>query len=147
MTRAKSPGPQPTPPTAWPTPAKSACASPCACRTSTTNPRPACTRTITRITPNDFAAQWDADQLSRYEPTALEGVPIPEVSKRFLVEAGLPCQAGLDLEFDLAGDELPTLTEALKENLPAKFSRYRPLGVTRRPLFVWMNKTMAAFML
>lgn len=82
------------------------------------------------IAPTDFAAQWGTNQLLRYEPVAVEGVRIPEVSKRFLIEAGLPGQAGPDLEFDLAGNNLPTLTEALaEENLPTKFNRYRPLGV------------------
>lgn len=82
------------------------------------------------ITPTEFAAQWGADQLLRYEPAALEGVHIPDASKRFLIEAGLPRQASLELEFDLSADELPTLPEALEEErLSAGFNRYRPIGV------------------
>lgn len=82
------------------------------------------------ITPIEFLNQWGAEGLLRYEPAALEGVDIPEVSKRFLVEAGLPRQADLELEFDLSPEELPTLPEALEEeNLPAFFDRYRPIGV------------------
>lgn len=81
------------------------------------------------ITPSDFATQWNADALMRYEPAALDGVHIPEISKHFLIEAGLPRQADLELEFDLSSDELPTLPEALEEDLPARFNRYRPIGV------------------
>lgn len=82
------------------------------------------------ITPTEFATQWGAAELLRYEPAALEGVHIPDISKRFLVEAGLPRQADLELDFDLSPDELPTLPEALEEdNLPATFDRYRPIGV------------------
>lgn len=82
------------------------------------------------MTPTDFAAQWGEDQLLRYEPTALENVDIPNASKQFLIEAGLPRHAGLELEFDLSASELPTLPQALEEeNLPASFNRYRPIGV------------------
>jgi len=41
------------------------------------------------ITPNEFKTQW-GDDLVRNTPASLENVHIPDASKRFLIEAGLP---------------------------------------------------------
>ena len=81
------------------------------------------------ITPAEFITRWGKPDLMPYKPVAFTGLPIPEASRRFLVEAGLPQQAGLELEFDLPPDELFTLAEAFEQDLPAFFNRYRPIGL------------------
>jgi len=80
------------------------------------------------ITPADFRARWGGG-LMPYAPSAFDDVALPLVSKRFLIEAGLPQQAGLGLEFDLPPDKLPALSEAFEEDLPAGLDRYRPIGL------------------
>lgn len=81
------------------------------------------------LTPSDFKAQW-GEGLVRNTPAALAHIRIPEASKRFLVEAGLPAEAGIGLQFSRYEDELPTLLEAFpNDGLPADYARYRPIGV------------------
>ncbi len=82
------------------------------------------------ITPNEFKTQW-GDDLVRNTPASLENVHIPDASKRFLIEAGLPrLVPGLDMDFDRFEDELPTLPEAFPNgyDFPKDYSRYRPIG-------------------
>ncbi len=81
------------------------------------------------ITPGEFKARW-GNGLVRNTEAALAHVRIPEASKRFLVEAGLPAEAELGLQFARYEDELPTLLGAFPEDdLPADYARFRPIGV------------------
>lgn len=82
------------------------------------------------ITPQEFAAQW-GDDLVKNTPASLENIPIPDVSKQFLIEAGLPRWVpGLDIDFDRFEDEVPTLPNAFPNgyDFPNDYSRYRPIG-------------------
>lgn len=81
------------------------------------------------ITPKEFKAQW-GNGLIHNTAESLAQICIPEVSKRFLVEAGLPAEAGLGLQFDRAEDELLSmLVNFPEDNLPADYGRYYPIGV------------------
>ncbi len=81
------------------------------------------------ITPEKFKAWWGKG-LVRNTEAALTHIRIPEASKRFLVEAGLPAEAHPGLQFARYEDELPTMLEAFPEdNLPADYARFRPIGV------------------
>lgn len=64
-----------------------------------------------------------------YEPAAFNGIQVAEASKQFLIEAGLPQKAGLDLEFDLPADQLFTLPEAFDADPIAALNRYRTVGI------------------
>ncbi len=78
-----------------------------------------------------FIPEWGSDELVRNTPGSLEGIRIPEVSKQFLVIAGLPRRVPwLDMDFDRSEDELPTLPEAFPNgyNFPHEYLRYRPIG-------------------
>ena len=83
------------------------------------------------ITPSDFVAQWGKNGLVRNTPKALSDVKIPQASKVFLVEAGLPAHAGVGLQFDRFEDEMPTLPEAFPNDyvFPIDYRCYRPIGV------------------
>lgn len=83
------------------------------------------------ITPSEFMAQWGDDDLIRNTSAALMGVQIPQESKRFLVEAGLPAHADFGLQFERFTDEMPTLPEAFPNGyaFPPAYHSYRPIGV------------------
>jgi len=83
------------------------------------------------ITPSEFVAQWGDDGLIRNTPAALTDIQIPQASKRFLVEAGLPAHADFGLQFERFTDEMPTLPEAFPNGyaFPPAYHSYRPIGV------------------
>ena len=83
------------------------------------------------ITPSEFVAEWGEDNLIRNTPKALANVELPQASKTFLIEAGLPAHTDVGLQFDRFVDELPTLPEAFPNDyvFPAKYRFYRPIGV------------------
>lgn len=82
------------------------------------------------ITPQEFAAQWGND-LVRNTPASLENIRIPDISKQFLIEVGLPRWVErLEMNFDRFEDELPTLPDAFPNgyDFPSDYVRYRPIG-------------------
>ena len=84
------------------------------------------------IAPAQFAARWGEQGLVRATPQALADVRIPDESKAFLIQAGLPGEAeGVGLSFSLPPDRLPTLREVLAAEgrpAPARLERYRRIG-------------------
>lgn len=82
------------------------------------------------MTPQEFVAQWEGD-LIRNTPASLESVRIPDISKQFLIEAGLPRWVErVEMDFDRFEDELPTLPDAFPNgyDFPSDYVRYRPIG-------------------
>ena len=81
------------------------------------------------LTPSEFKAQW-GEGLVCNTRASLSHLRIPDASKRFLVEAGLPADAVLGLQFSRAEDELLSMLQNFPEDdLPADYSRYYPIGV------------------
>ncbi len=79
------------------------------------------------IEPAEFVRRWGAE-LVRAAPSAVQDLPVPEESRRFLVEAGLPPKSPWELSFTL-GDRIPALPEAVPEaaNRP-DLATYRRIG-------------------
>src|SRR5579871_3234296 len=77
---------------------------------------------------------WGTDELIRYDPAILETISLPEESRRFLAQAGLPGQALYSLRFDLPPNNLPPLPEAEalagKYSFPPDYRRYRLMGAS-----------------
>lgn len=83
------------------------------------------------ITPAEFVAEWGEAGLIRNTPQALANIKLPQASKAFLMEAGLPAHTDVRLQFDRFEGELPTLPEAFPNGyvFPAQYCSYRPIGV------------------
>ena len=79
-----------------------------------------------------FAAQWgsdDSDDLVSFDPNTVNSLAIPETSKRFLVEAGLPVKANTNYNFAVGNVTLLTVPEVLPILESAEdYLRYRILG-------------------
>jgi hypothetical protein len=85
------------------------------------------------ITPAGFIAKWHGEPLVRAEMSVLQNINIPQTSKQFLCEAGLPRTIWNSVCFDrLAGNLLP-LSLALegKYGLLPELNRYRIIGETQ----------------
>lgn len=52
---------------------------------------------------------WGYDNLKRWSESNLRNVNIPQSSKRFLMDVGLPCKEDWLLRFDHEADQLPRL--------------------------------------
>jgi hypothetical protein len=80
------------------------------------------------MTPAEFKAQWDRDEASRlvrYPRSVVEQIAIPEESKSFLTDIGLPDGAAPFLDFGGSSHlSMPTVTEVWKAGEP----RYRIIG-------------------
>jgi hypothetical protein len=89
------------------------------------------------ISPTEFTQQWGKDGLVSYEASLVNSLNIPDVSRQFLLEAGLPKQSFITT-FDLGSNTLLPLPEAalrdnwaygLREPFPPGYARYRLLGI------------------
>ena len=60
--------------------------------------------------PLEIANYWGRENLKRWSESSLDDVAIPQTSKRFLIEVGLPCKEDWTLRFDPEADELPRLS-------------------------------------
>jgi hypothetical protein len=83
------------------------------------------------ISPEEFARRWGREQLAPWQAGSLEGIGIPDASKSFLAEAGLPTGVeGMALSFAPDRRGLPTLAEFLGGSGKSRrdLSRYRRLG-------------------
>jgi hypothetical protein len=61
--------------------------------------------------PEDIVNFWGGENLKRWSEDSLRDVAIPQASKRFLNEVGLPCEEDWTLRFDPEGDRLPRLPD------------------------------------
>ncbi len=80
------------------------------------------------MTPEQFSSAWGLG-LVRTEPAALLGVNIPEASRRFLIEAGLPSES----ECMCFGDA--------EEELPEAYRDLWPIGVDGATLICVQEET------
>jgi hypothetical protein len=81
------------------------------------------------MTSREYRTRWPEGVLVRAEPSVLEGLNIPEESRRFFVEAGLPNGTNLELRRDHLQEGLPLLSEVAKGSpLPVDGNRYRVMG-------------------
>ena len=83
------------------------------------------------ITPEEYGKRWQNPQeLIRYNAAVVDNLPISEVSKTFLIEAGLPKIAMGVAHFDLPPNNFPFLPESITEfQFPTDYSRYQLLGL------------------
>src|SRR5690349_15424104 len=61
------------------------------------------------MTHEEIIGFWGHDRLKRWSEHSLRDVNIPESSKQFLREVGLPCKEDWTLRFDAETDKLPPL--------------------------------------
>ncbi len=83
------------------------------------------------ISSEEFVRRWGREQLVRWEAKSLEGIELPDATRRFLTEAGLPLDVeGMALSFGPDRRGLPTLAEFLGGSATSRLhlSRYRRLG-------------------
>jgi hypothetical protein len=59
--------------------------------------------------PKDIVNFWGQENLKRWSENSLRDVAIPQPSKRFLIEVGLPYKEDWTLRFDSEADHLPRL--------------------------------------
>lgn len=59
--------------------------------------------------PEDIVKFWGRENLKRWSESSLRDVAIPQPSKRFLIEVGLPYKEDWTLQFDPEADHLPRL--------------------------------------
>ena len=59
--------------------------------------------------PKDIVNFWGQENLNRWSESSLRDVAIPQPSKRFLIEVGLPSNEDWTLRFDPEADHLPQL--------------------------------------
>jgi hypothetical protein len=59
--------------------------------------------------PEDIVSFWGQENLKRWSESSLRDVAIPQPSKRFLIEVGLPYKEDWTLRFDAEADHLPRL--------------------------------------
>ncbi len=88
------------------------------------------------ISPGKFISEWGTGELVRNSPKAFDNTHIPTASRDFLVKAGLPKNAILQLNFDRPEDELPRLWDAFHDqyDLPPDYNRYLAIGVGYVPI-------------
>lgn len=91
------------------------------------------------ITPEEFARKWDASGLVRPRPEDVSTLNIPEASKRFLVEAGMPEETRTGLRFDVMLQGFPTITEVLKARA-TEHKRYRLLGTWGEETYICVDE-------
>lgn len=86
------------------------------------------------ITPEEFVARWgEAEGLIRFDPAIVESLSMSRVSKRFLIEAGLPRNLAT-LRFGFPSNQLPPAPGLIPGfELMEDYSRYRLLGVDVYP--------------
>lgn len=83
------------------------------------------------MNPEQFNAAWNTavdGPLLRFDPEALESVPITEEAKQFLCEAGIPSDSAPYLEFRSGEGRLSDLKTAF--GMPKEYSAYWLLGTT-----------------
>lgn len=78
------------------------------------------------IAPHTFAAKWKGEPLIRVPASLLDGINIPEASRQFLIQAGLPRRWRF-LSFDHLTEGLPLLSDILIHQDSAN-GDYRVLG-------------------
>ncbi len=73
---------------------------------------------------------WRVPPLVSFDETVVASLPLPETSRRFLTEAGLPTHAFSGWRFGYPSDAMPPLPQAIAGwTYPADYARYRMLGV------------------
>ena len=88
------------------------------------------------ITPKRFVSEWGSDALVRNSPDAFRGISLPQATKDFLVQAGLPENTILQLSFERPENELPRLWDTFhtQYELPIEYNRYLAIGVGYVPI-------------
>jgi hypothetical protein len=79
------------------------------------------------IAPHTFVAKWKGEPLLRVPSALLDGVNIPEISRRFLIEAGLPFR-WKSVSFGNLAHGLPLLSDILSDDEGVR--GYRILGTS-----------------
>ncbi len=84
------------------------------------------------LTPKEFIKLWSVkkEKLIKYPTEIVEKLSIPEDSKLFLIEAGLPSSAAPFLSFGPVSVEKPLISASRLWGLPESFSCYRVIGST-----------------
>ncbi|MCW3099418.1 MAG: immunity protein [Chthonomonadaceae bacterium] len=83
------------------------------------------------VTAEEMIEAWGKSGLIQYDPPAVARVSIPEESKKFLVEIGLPRWNGEAILYGVPNNHLPPLSSILPHNLAhrADYGHYRVLGI------------------
>src|SRR5579871_6693311 len=95
------------------------------------------------ISPQQFIELWGSEDLMSYDRSRVQALTIPAVSKRFLIQAGLPCL--YPTQFPCP--ELPLLGETYGSDytFPAECFPYRVLSVIIHKNTVTMEDSIFAF--
>jgi hypothetical protein len=83
------------------------------------------------MTPKEFVSLWGSGDMVHPPAAVLDSGSLGEANTTFLREAGLPRQAGLQLDFSALERGLPSLGSVLEAKglpLQAKWAEYRVLG-------------------
>jgi len=85
---------------------------------------------------------WGADNLMRYDASVVAGLKIPQESKDFLIDVGMPRWYGADRVFGFPTNDLPSLLSVSEEHFslppnyiplrfdfPQKYRSYHILGI------------------
>jgi len=101
------------------------------------------------LSPQEFIHSWKADDLISYDEAIVQTLAIPQASKLFLIEAGLPQQYFKVHAYYQAFPHLPAIGDTFSGDFSfsMEHAHYRVLSVVRSTLSIEYDEILAFFCL